>query len=154
MIYQKTFYLNNIEETKLFAKTIAKYLNLGDVITFRGNLGSGKTSFIKYLIENLAQEPIEVTSPTFNLLHIYKFNNIEVWHFDLYRLKNATEAFELGIEDAFTYGISLIEWPEAISSILPKNRLEIELSFTTTEEARIVNLTGSSKWVDILEKLL
>lgn len=150
----KEIYLNSIEETKIFAKFLAKHLAIGDVITFRGNLGSGKTSFIKYLINSLESKEIEVTSPSFNLLHIYNVNELELWHFDLYRVKNVIEIYELGIEEAFINGISLIEWPEIIDSILPKNKLEITLSFGEKEESRIVNLIAFDKWAKILENKL
>lgn len=150
----KEIHLDNIQETKNLADSIAKKLSPGDVVTFSGNLGAGKTSFIKYMINSLSQNKIEVTSPSFNLLHIYELNDIELWHFDLYRLKDIDEIYELGIEDAFIKGVSLIEWPEIIDKVLPENRLEIKLSFSDKEEARIVNLIGSSKWSKILEKEL
>lgn len=151
---KKEICLDNIENTKIFASIIAKHLSAGDVITFSGNLGSGKTSFIKYMINSLSLEKLEVTSPSFNLLHIYELNNLELWHFDLYRLKDIDEIYELGIEDAFIKGVSLIEWPQIIDTILPENRLDIKLSFAKGEEARIVNLTGFSKWSKVLEKEL
>lgn len=150
----KEVYLKNLEDTKVLATFIAKHLSPGDVVTFRGNLGAGKTSFVKYMINSLSKSEVEVTSPSFNLLHIYDQNNIELWHFDLYRLKDIDEIYELGIEDAFIKGVSLIEWPEIIDKILPKNRLEIKLSFAEKENARIVNLSGFSKWSKILENEL
>ena len=152
---QKKNYIVNIEETKALATKLAHIITKGDVITFKGNLGAGKTTFIKSLIKNIANKDIEVTSPTFNLLHLYETTRGEIWHFDLYRLRNMHEAYELGIEDAFVYGISLIEWPEIITNILPDNRLDIEISFHDKENERVVNLSSNSeKWEDfILNKL-
>ncbi|MCT4635227.1 MAG: tRNA (adenosine(37)-N6)-threonylcarbamoyltransferase complex ATPase subunit type 1 TsaE [Rickettsiales bacterium] len=150
----KEIYLDDIEQTKAFAALIAKHLSPGDVVTFSGNLGAGKTSFIKYMINSISQGEVEVTSPSFNLLHIYEQNILEIWHFDLYRLKDIDEIYELGIEDAFIKGVSLIEWPEIIDKILPNNRLEIKLSFANKEKARIVNLVGFLKWSKILENNL
>lgn len=144
--------LDGIKETKHFLKNISKYLSLGDVVTFSGNLGAGKTTFIKCLIESIAGEDIEVTSPTFNLLHVYKLDMMEIWHFDLYRLKTLSEVYELGIEDAFVDAVSFIEWPELINSILPKERLEIKIDFSNEDSSkRIVTLKGFSKWKDIIE---
>ena len=122
-MHSKTIYLDNIEQTKYFASSLGKHLVSGDVITFSGDLGSGKTTLIQHLINSLSVDRIEVTSPSFNLLHVYKLNGLELWHFDLYRLNNAIEVYELGIEDAFLDGVSLIEWPEIIGNILPENRL-------------------------------
>lgn len=149
----KEIILDSIEDTKKLATIIAKYLSPGDVITFTGNLGSGKTSFIKYMINSLASTQIDVTSPSFNLLHVYELNNLELWHFDLYRLNNIDEIYELGIEDAFIKGVSLIEWPEIINTILPKDRLDIKLSFSTGEETRKIYFTGFSRWSEILEDI-
>jgi tRNA threonylcarbamoyladenosine biosynthesis protein TsaE len=151
---QQEIYIDDIEQIKILASKIAQNLSIGDVVTFSGDLGSGKTTLIKYFIEHLSTDSIEVTSPTFNLLHLYKSNNLEIWHFDLYRLKNKIEAYELGIEDAFIYGISLIEWPEVIHDLLPENRLDIKLSFTNKEDSRIVHLSGNSKWTKVINNKL
>ena len=151
---QQEIYIDNIDQIKILASKIAQHLSIGDVVTFSGDLGSGKTTLIKYFIECLSAKTIEVTSPTFNLLHLYKSNSLEIWHFDLYRLKNKIEAYELGIEDAFIYGISLIEWPEIIHDLLPENKLNIKLSFTNKENSRIVHLSGNSKWTKIINNKL
>ena len=93
----------------------------------------------------------EVTSPTFNLLHIYDTNLFEIWHFDLYRLKHSEEIHELGIEDAFAGAVSLIEWPEIILNILPEERLDIEIDFTEREELRAVTISSNSiKWKNFI----
>lgn len=152
---QKNIYLKNIEQTEILAAKLAKELVKGDIVTFKGTLGAGKTTFIKALIKSLVKEDIDVTSPTFNLLHLYRADSIEIWHFDLYRLKNTIEIYELGIEDAFQYGISLIEWPEIITNILPEDRINIEISFTDEENARIINFSSDSiKWQRIINNTL
>ncbi len=151
---KKEIHLKDLEQTKIFASKLAQIAKVGDIITFSGELGAGKTSFIQYFIQSLSDEIIEITSPTFNLLHIHKLDQLEIWHFDLYRLKNKEEAYELGIEDAFNQAISLIEWPEIIYNILPRNRLEIRLSFTNKLDARILTLTGLGKWAEIIENKL
>lgn len=142
--------VRDLNQTAKLAQILALELIKGDVITFKGNLGAGKTTFIKALLSALDNNVI-VTSPTFNLLHIYEINPTAIWHFDLYRLKNKSEIYELGIEDAFTYGISLVEWPEIIADLLPKNRLDIEITFTEAEDERIIILSSKSpKWIDCI----
>lgn len=145
-------YLKDQEQTKKFASKVAKISESGDIITFSGNLGVGKTSFIQYFIRSLSDKEVEVTSPTFNLLHIYQVNSLEIWHFDLYRLKKKEEVYEIGIEDAFDKGLSLIEWPEIIIDILPKNRLDLKIEFTEEKEARIISWSGSNKWIKSLSE--
>ena len=151
---KKEIYLENLAQTKIFASRLAKIAKLGDIITFSGELGAGKTSFIQYFIQSLSDKIIEITSPTFNLLHIHKLAQLEIWHFDLYRLKSKEEAYELGIEDGFNHAISLIEWPEIIYNILPEDRLEIHLSFSTEADARLLTLIGFGKWSKIINNQL
>lgn len=152
---QKFLNISNIEDTQSLAEIIATALNQSDVITFKGNLGAGKTTLIKSLIKKLVGKDVEVTSPTFNLLHLYHAEYTKIWHFDLYRLKNMLEVYELGIEDAFHDGISLIEWPEIISNILPNDRLDIEISFGKNENERIISLSSNSiKWEDFISNKL
>lgn len=146
-------YLNNLEETQLFAEKLAKAVEIGDIITFTGDLGVGKTSFIQFFIKRLASNDVEVTSPTFNLVHTYTLDKFEIWHFDLYRLKDNREIYELGIEEAFIKGVSLIEWPGIIENILPKNRLEISLLFGEKNDERIATISGFGRWNNKLIEL-
>lgn len=152
---QKDIYIENIEQTEMLAMKLAKELTKGDIVTFKGNLGAGKTTFIKALVKHLSKKDIDVTSPTFNLLHIYQTEPVEIWHFDLYRLKNMSEVYELGIEDAFQYGISFIEWPEIATNLLPEDRIDIEISFANEENSRVINLSSHSiKWQEIIKNKL
>ena len=109
------------------AQYIISTIKIGDVIALRGNLGAGKTTLSKFIINILKndqeKEREEVTSPTFNLVTTYDSDKGEIWHFDLYRLENKNEVFELGIEDAFQQAITIIEWPEIIENIIPIDRL-------------------------------
>ena len=154
IMYKREVYLANLEQTQIIASKLAKIVSPNDVITLSGNLGAGKTTFIQYFIKNLSTEEIEITSPTFNLLHIYKLLNLEIWHFDLYRLKTPDEVYELGIESAFVQGLSIIEWPEIIQDILPKDRLELNLSFSFKDDARILTMKGCGRWASILREQL
>jgi tRNA threonylcarbamoyladenosine biosynthesis protein TsaE len=91
-----------------------------------------------------------VPSPTYTLVQNYQIirqsNTVEIWHYDLYRTSAEDEVIELGIEDAFSEGIVLIEWPENAIKLLPKKRLEIHFEFSTYLEERIITLRGPEKW--------
>ena len=109
LIYQS----NSEEETSLLAKELKPLLKKGDIIALYGTLGVGKTAFTRALIQS--EIPYEeVPSPTFTLVQTYTLNEGELFHFDLYRLETPEEVYELGIEDAFSDGISLIEWPDVL----------------------------------------
>jgi tRNA threonylcarbamoyladenosine biosynthesis protein TsaE len=130
------------EETAAIACRIASLLQPGDVILLKGDLGSGKSTFARAVIRALCGEQTEVPSPTFTLVQTYEAPSFVVWHFDLYRLKNPEEIYELGIEEASLSGVSLIEWPERMGAIMPRNRLEIEFSYGSQENERILRFTG------------
>lgn len=127
-------------ETQLedFAKEFSNSLKNQDVIAIYGNLGVGKTTFCRALIRGLISNDLEVISPTFNLLQTYQAKDFEIFHFDLYRLKYAEEIFELGIEDAFINGVSLIEWPEIIEDFLPKNTIRLRISSLDNGSRKII----------------
>lgn len=132
------FLLNSEEETVELAKKIASKLKKGDILTFSGDLGSGKTFLCREIIKALCGDDTNVISPTFNLLQIYQAPDFEIYHFDLYRLKHPHEIYELGIEDAFDK-VCLIEWPEIISHILPKNNvIEIKISIINDNAREVV----------------
>lgn len=133
------------------AQHLSRQAQAGDVIALSGDLGAGKTSFARAFINALPRdtdgnEPEEVPSPTFTLVQLYERAAGQVWHFDLYRLEQAEEAYELGIEEAFSDGISLIEWPERLGSLLPAERLDLVLGFGATPETRTAELTPRGNW--------
>lgn len=130
----------SLEGINALAIDIAKQLKPMSIICLRGDLGAGKTTFSKYLINALLEDAQEITSPTFNLVHTYDSKIGKIWHFDLYRLKNIDEIYELGIEDAFSSGISIIEWPEIIEDLLPENAINIYLSFSEEEGFRDIEI--------------
>ena len=92
-------------------------------------------------------------SPTFTLVQLYERAAAQVWHFDLYRLEQAEEAYELGIEEAFSEGISLIEWPERLGGLLPRDRLDLRLGFGPDPETRTAVLRAEGSWQRRLETL-
>lgn len=127
----KEYKINNLEDTKKLAEEIADKINLGEVITLKGTLGAGKTfftnCFINYLMKKNNLEEVEVASPTFNIVKEYQLNDYSIYHFDLYRLKNKNELYELDIENCFENGITLIEWPEIAEDIIYNIAIEIEI---------------------------
>lgn len=145
----KKFIINNLEDTKELASKIASICKKEDVIALTGDLGAGKTAFARFFINSLMEKEQEVLSPTFNLVHPYDTKNFTIWHFDLYRLESAAEVEGLGIFDAFDNGVSLIEWPQIIDDILPKNRLLVNLS--ENNGTRIAVIEGIGKWKERLE---
>jgi tRNA threonylcarbamoyladenosine biosynthesis protein TsaE len=144
--------LPNEAATADLAAQLARRAGRGDVIGLVGNLGSGKTSFARAFIRTLGTGREEVPSPTFTLVEIYGFpGHPPVWHFDLYRLARPEDAYELGVEEAWTDAISLVEWPERLGTLLPAEHLLLALSPAPAPEARIARLHASPAWAARLE---
>ncbi|MDA0260845.1 MAG: tRNA (adenosine(37)-N6)-threonylcarbamoyltransferase complex ATPase subunit type 1 TsaE [Proteobacteria bacterium] len=145
--------LADVEATRRLAEKIAGRAAQGDVITLSGDLGSGKTTFARFFIWARVID-VEVPSPTFTLVQVYPCVPVAIWHFDLYRIAAPPEAFELGIEEAFADGISLIEWPDRLGDLLPVPPLDVELSFIEGDEnVRRVRLSGDGAWQKRLDTL-
>ena len=132
--------------TSALAADLAACARGGDVIGLSGPLGSGKTTFARAFIRaRLGTD--EVPSPTFTLVETYEAaTGPAVWHFDLYRLDSPQEAYELGIEDAFAEGIALIEWPERLGGLMPREHLGVALAAGADETSRVATLTPSPSW--------
>ncbi len=124
-----TLISNSEEETAQHARDFAGTLRPGDVICLYGDLGLGKSVFARALIRHLAEDAdLEVPSPTFTLVQTYDTAAGPLWHFDLYRLKDPEEVYELGWEEALAEAINIIEWPERLGYLLPGNRIDIHLT--------------------------
>ena len=124
--------VRSLEHLKQISKTISQKLENGDYIFLIGELGVGKTTFSRYLINNLQNQKglkeTEVLSPTFNLLYEYEIKDIKIMHYDLYRIKKANELDHLGIFSEYEKTIKIIEWPDLIKTPLT-NKLEIHLEY-------------------------
>jgi tRNA threonylcarbamoyladenosine biosynthesis protein TsaE len=137
--------------TERLAAALAGKARRGDVILLSGDLGAGKTHFARAFINALAPQPEEVPSPTFTLVQTYEGRaGLEIWHFDLYRLKSPDEAYELDIEEAFAEGISLIEWPDRLGGLKPREYLEIVLSIAADGATRHAILRATPQWAERL----
>ena len=125
------------------AKKISTIVKKGDVIFFYGEIGVGKTTFIRYLINNLQKKNrlklTEVPSPTFNLLHEYEVNELLIQHYDLFRLENVNETKNIGLLENHMNALTLIEWPEKIKK-KPKKRIELIFKYKSKLDQRILKI--------------
>ena len=136
------------EALERLGERIAAELRRGEAACLSGPLGAGKTTLARGLVRALLDDPqAEVPSPTFTLVQAYETPRLTVAHFDLYRLKRAEEAFELGLDEALDVGAAVIEWSERLGDALPDHRLELRLSADpppgeAPAEARWVRMQG------------
>ena len=131
--------------TAALAARIAAVAAPGDILALKGDLGSGKTVFARAFIRARGNQD-DVPSPTFTLVQVYEAGPTSIWHFDLYRIRAPEDAWELGIEEAFVRGISLIEWPERLGRLLPECQLELGFAFGGEPGARRIGIDPSKEW--------
>ncbi len=118
----------SVADTHRLAAELAPLLMPGDVLCLEGELGAGKTHFVKGLAAALSIDPKTVHSPTFTLIHEYSGNNMPLYHFDFYRIRDSREAVDIGVEEYFYGdGISCIEWPGRVASLLPADALWLRI---------------------------
>ncbi len=115
------------EETRQIAMKIAAKLNKGNVIVLTGDLGSGKTKFTEGILDYFGFNG-EISSPTFTIVNEHISDDINVYHFDVYRLEDSDEFLAIGGDEYFEKGISIIEWGEIIEDVLPNDYIKIEFS--------------------------
>ena len=127
-------------DTKNFAKSLAKILKPKDIVVLTGELGSGKTKFVEGFLSYFGLEN-EISSPTFTIVNEYKNKDINIYHFDVYRLADSSEFYEIGGDEYFDTGICLIEWGELIEDALPSNYIHITFTKNENEEnSRILDI--------------
>ena len=143
---QLSFDIADEAGTEALAAKVAGAAAAGDVISLVGDLGLGKTVFARAFIRALCGPHEEVPSPTFTLLQTYGAGRWEIYHFDFYRLSHPDEALEIGVEEAFSGGVSLIEWGERLGPLLPTDYLEVKLQPGLTANGRRITLTGHGYW--------
>lgn len=142
--FQCSLLVRSLAETEYLARQIAPELRAGDTLALKGELGAGKTTLARALLRALGVEG-EVPSPSFTLVQEYETPQLEVLHCDLYRIADAGELAELGIEDALRRSAVLIEWPERAESHIPQNALRIEMEIIGESERR-VTMAGEKRW--------
>ena len=137
--------LPDVAATERLGTTLAKRLRSRDVVALEGGLGAGKTTLARAILRAAAgDDTLVVPSPTFTLVEVYDTRRGAFWHFDLYRLEEAEQVFELGWEEARTDGIVLVEWAERLGGLLPRERLTVTLSIEG--EGRHARLEGEDRF--------
>ena len=119
--------LTSLSDTEEVAKAFAQKLPCPAVVAFTGELGAGKTTFIKYLCKHLGYEG-DVTSPTFTIMNCYE-GKYPIYHYDMYRLSGADALYDIGYYDYEESGISLIEWSENVREGLPRDIITVDLKY-------------------------
>jgi len=141
--------IKSLDHLQIISKKIAEKISAKDCIFLIGEIGVGKTTFTRCLINYFQKregvEQTEVLSPTFNLLYEYKIKKIKVMHYDLYRIKNSKELNQLGIFNENINSIKIIEWPQLIEKNI-SDVLELHLSYSENHDERVLVLKGKGKW--------
>ena len=144
--------LKSLDSTKKFAEAVAINLKLNDFILLSGNLGTGKTTFTRFLIQYLQQKnqhPLEeIVSPTFNIVQYYDLGKgLKIAHYDFYRLKKEKEILNIGLFDTAKDFINIIEWPEIAMNSL-NEFLQIKFTYDSDKDLRSLEFNGKGKWLD------
>ena len=143
--------LKSLEDTQNFSKNISKIISAGDIIFLYGEIGVGKTTFVRFFINHLESKngikKSDVLSPTFNIVYDYDVGNLKILHYDLYRLKNYKDISQLDMFETSENCIKVVEWPELIES-KPKDRIDILFQYSKLFDSREVKINGFGKWKD------
>lgn len=145
--------LKGLEKTEEFGIKLGKLLNPGDIVCLNGDLGAGKTTLTKSIGLGLGVDDY-ITSPTFALINEYE-GRVPVYHFDVYRLENVEELYDLGFDEYFYgRGVSIIEWADKIEKLIPKERIVLDIKKGMDIDERRINITVyGNRYKDILKEL-
>ena len=153
-----TVSLPDLAATHALALRLAHALRPGDTVFLTGDLGAGKTTLARTVIKALCGVE-DAPSPTYTLIQTYDIEGGELWHADLYRIEDASELDELGIDDAFGDAMMLIEWPDRLFGLVPDDRLELDLEMVgdrggdAMDRPRQARLTGFGQWETRLDDI-
>ena len=143
--------LKSLEDTQNLASKISKIVGASDIIFLYGEIGVGKTTFVRFFINYLEAEigikNSNILSPTFNIVYEYDIGGTKILHYDLYRLKNYKDILQLGMFEISNNHIKIVEWPELIDS-KPKDRIDIQFQYSKLIDYRTVQINGLGKWKD------
>ena len=143
--------LKSLEDTQNFSESISKIIMPGDIIFLYGEIGVGKTTFVRFCINYLESKNgiknSDVLSPTFNIVYDYDVGSTKIIHYDLFRLKNYKDISQLGMFETSNDSIKIVEWPELIES-KPKDRVDIQFQYSKLINSRKVKIIGFGKWKD------
>jgi len=140
----KSVSINSITELTLVADQLLTFANGDNFFIFEGEMGAGKTTFIKAFCEAIGIKDV-VSSPTFSIVNEYESETGPVYHFDFYRLKSQQEAYDIGYEEYFYSGnYCLVEWPTKVEDLLPEKYIKVEIEITGNEQRKFTfNKIGS-----------
>lgn len=150
-------FLPDADATTALGQILAPMLSAGDCVLLSGEIGAGKSHFARAIIQaRLAAvgKYEDVPSPTFTIVQCYDDGRAEIWHADLYRLSDTSEVVELGLEDAFSTAISLVEWPDRLGDTRPDDALSVTFETLPEHDGRLVRFNAQSlKWQNRLHAL-
>ena len=136
------------KNTEFISKKFSNFIKKGDIVFFYGEIGVGKTTFIKHLINALQKKNnlqlTEITSPTFNIVNEYDIGNLNIKHYDLFRLTDNKELENIGLLENYNEHITLIEWPEKVKMVID-NKISLFFEYGHDLEKRTINIKGLSK---------
>lgn len=135
--------------TQALGRTLAASLRPGDTVCLTGPLGAGKSTLARALIRALTTPDEEVPSPTFTLVQFYETPAFPLAHFDLYRLSDPDEAYEIGLDEALDGGVALIEWPQRLEGRLPATRLDIDIALDGDARRAVITRHGDFEGRDL-----
>ncbi len=135
------FVTHCVKDTEAIAQKLAKKLKGNEIVAFYGDLGVGKTAFIRGMVDYFGIKNL-VSSPTFSLVNEYQTNKFKIYHFDMYRIKSSEDLESTGYFDYINRGVFLIEWSENIENDIPDDAIEISIEKGNSETLRIIEIKG------------
>ena len=139
------------QQTEALGAALARRLGPGSVVAFTGDLGAGKTAFVRGMAAGLGIST-RVTSPTFTIVNEYEDGRLPLFHFDMYRLDSADELYDIGWEDYLARGgVCAVEWSENIADALEENTVRVDLRRGEAENQRQITITGPGNWSGLIE---